>query len=110
MYCIGQVTPLAKRLVNNVYESMWQGHSRGETGRHPRRYRPCRPAARRAGRLQHRAEYCGHGIGREREEPAVLPYGQPGSGLVLQEAWCSPSRPMISRGDAASSGKTAGRW
>ncbi|OQV64965.1 methionine aminopeptidase, partial [Serratia nematodiphila DZ0503SBS1] len=25
MYCIGQVTPLAKRLVNNVYESMWQG-------------------------------------------------------------------------------------
>lgn len=25
MYCIGQTTPVAKRLVNNVYESMWAG-------------------------------------------------------------------------------------
>ena len=93
------MTPLAKRLVNNVYESMWQGIRAvkpGATGR----YRPCRPAARRAGRLQHRAGVLRHGIGRDmHEEPAVLHYGQPGSGMVLQEGMVFTIEPMINQGD-----------
>ena len=45
-------------------------------------------------------EYCGHGIGRDmHEEPAVLHYGQPGSGMALQEGMVFTIEPMINQGD-----------
>ncbi|CAI0908441.1 Methionine aminopeptidase [Serratia entomophila] len=80
MYCIGQVTPLAKRLVNNVYESLWQG------------IRAVKPGATLGD--------IGHGIGRDmHEEPAVLHFGQPGTGMTLQEGMVFTIEPMINQGD-----------
>lgn len=44
-------------------------------------------------------EYCGHGIGEGfHEEPQVLHYGQPGSGLELAEGMIFTIEPMINAG------------
>lgn len=44
-------------------------------------------------------EYCGHGIGRVfHEEPQVLHYGKPGTGLELQEGMAFTIEPMINAG------------
>jgi len=100
MYTIGQITPVAKRLVNNVYEAMWQGIRAvkpgarlGDIGHAIQRH------AEQAGYSVVR-EYCGHGIGREMHEgPAVLHYGQPGTGIILQEGMVFTIEPMINQGD-----------
>ncbi len=44
-------------------------------------------------------EYCGHGIGRQfHEEPQVLHYGEPGTGLRLEEGMTFTIEPMINAG------------
>ncbi len=44
-------------------------------------------------------EYCGHGIGRIfHEDPQVLHYGTPGTGLTLQAGMCFTIEPMINIG------------
>jgi len=44
-------------------------------------------------------EYCGHGIGREfHEDPQVLHYGRPGTGLILQAGMTFTIEPMINAG------------
>jgi len=44
-------------------------------------------------------EYCGHGIGAGfHEEPQVLHYGKPGTGMELQEGMCFTIEPMINAG------------
>lgn len=101
MYMIGEVSPLARRLVNKTYEAMWEG------------IRVVKPGATLGDigyAIQHFAEkhgysvvreYCGHGIGREmHEEPAILHFGQPGKGLMLQEGMTFTIEPMINQGKA----------
>jgi methionyl aminopeptidase len=47
-------------------------------------------------------EFCGHGIGRRfHEEPQVLHYGKPGTGLVLEPGMTFTIEPMINAGKAA---------
>ena len=44
-------------------------------------------------------EYCGHGIGREfHEEPQVLHYGRPGTGLALEKGMTFTIEPMVNAG------------
>jgi methionyl aminopeptidase len=44
-------------------------------------------------------EYCGHGIGREfHEDPQILHYGTPGTGLALQAGMCFTIEPMVNAG------------
>ena len=44
-------------------------------------------------------EYCGHGIGREfHEDPQVLHYGTPDTGMVLQEGMTFTIEPMVNAG------------
>ena len=44
-------------------------------------------------------EYCGHGIGtRFHEDPQVLHYGQPGTGLVLESGMTFTIEPMVNLG------------
>ena len=44
-------------------------------------------------------EYCGHGIGRDfHEEPQVLHYGKPATGVTLQEGMTFTIEPMINAG------------
>jgi methionyl aminopeptidase len=101
MYMVGEVTPLAKRLVNKTYEALWEGikvvkpgATLGDIGHAIQQF------AELNGYSIVR-EYCGHGIGREmHEEPQVLHYGQKGKGLVLQEGMTFTIEPMINQGKA----------
>ena len=44
-------------------------------------------------------EYCGHGIGKiYHDEPQILHYGQPGTGLEIKEGMCFTIEPMINLG------------
>ena len=44
-------------------------------------------------------EYCGHGIGREfHEDPQVLHYGKPGTGMVLEAGMTFTIEPMVNAG------------
>jgi len=54
-------------------------------------------------------EYCGHGIGRVfHEEPQVLHYGKPGTGLELKEGMTFTIEPMINAGKAQTKMKRDG--
>jgi methionyl aminopeptidase len=100
MYLIGEVAPVAKRLVKTTYEAMWAG------------IRQVKPGAR-LGDIGHAIqchaeaagysvvrEYCGHGIGRQmHEEPQVLHHGKPGTGVTLREGMVFTIEPMINQGD-----------
>tara|TARA_R110002020_G_scaffold224599_1_gene434292 strand:+ start:169416 stop:170192 length:777 start_codon:yes stop_codon:yes gene_type:complete len=98
-YLIGEVNPAAKRLVKTTYEAMWKGIKAvrpgarlGEVGWAIERH------AKKNGYSVVR-EYCGHGIGREmHEDPQVLHYGKPGTGLVLREGMVFTIEPMINQG------------
>ncbi len=101
-YLVGEVSPLAKRLVEVTYEAMWKGIAAvrpgatlGDVGYAIERH------ARRNGYSVVR-EYCGHGIGREMHEPPqVLHWGRPRTGLPLREGMVFTIEPMINRGGHA---------
>ncbi|KLV11608.1 type I methionyl aminopeptidase [Photobacterium ganghwense] len=98
-YVMPDATPIAKALVKTTYEAMWEG------------IKVVKPGARLGDvghAIQQHAEkqgysvvreYCGHGIGREmHEDPQVLHYGLPNTGLVLQEGMTFTIEPMINAG------------
>lgn len=98
-YLVGEVDPVARRLVQTTYEAMWKG------------IRAVRPGARLGDigwAIERHAkrngysvvrEYCGHGIGREmHEEPQVLHFGERGTGLPLREGMVFTIEPMLNRG------------
>jgi methionyl aminopeptidase len=99
MYYIGEPSIQAKRLVEATYECMWLG------------IRQVRPGARLGdigAAIQQHAEkqgfsivreFCGHGIGKKfHEEPQVLHYGKPGTGMPLESGMTFTIEPMINAG------------
>ncbi|KAB7648691.1 type I methionyl aminopeptidase [Polymorphobacter fuscus] len=98
-YLVGNVSPAARRLVETCYEALWKG------------IRAVRPGAR-LGDIGHAIErhakrsgysvvreYCGHGIGEQmHEEPQILHFGKPGTGLVLREGMVFTIEPMLNQG------------
>lgn len=101
MYFVGTPSPEAKKLVDTTYDAMMAG------------IRAVRPGAR-LGDVGHAIqklaeaqgysvvrEYCGHGIGKVyHEDPQVLHYGRPNTGLLLKEGMTFTVEPMINLGDA----------
>ena len=99
MFHVGKPLPHAVRLVDLTYQAMWHG------------IRAVRPGARlgdigatiqRFVESNHYSvvrEYCGHGIGRGfHEDPQVLHYGTPGTGLMLEEGMTFTIEPMVNAG------------
>ncbi|GFM58920.1 methionine aminopeptidase [Pseudomonas cichorii] len=99
MYLVGDVSPLAKRLVETTYEAtragihaVRPGATLGDIGH------AIQTVAHREGFSVVR-EYCGHGIGRTyHEEPQVLHYGTAGKGLKLKPGMVFTIEPMINAG------------
>ncbi|HVB84973.1 MAG TPA: type I methionyl aminopeptidase [Rhodanobacteraceae bacterium] len=99
MYCVGQPPTLARRLMDNAYEAMMLGIAEvrpgatlGDIGHAIQKH------AEGAGFSVVR-EYCGHGIGRiYHEDPQVLHYGKPGTGLRLEKGMVFTVEPMINAG------------
>lgn len=98
-YMIGAVSPVARRLVQTSYDAMWMGIAAvrpgarlGDIGWAIERH------AKKNGYSVVR-EYCGHGIGREmHEEPQILHFGKPGTGMAIREGMVFTIEPMINRG------------
>jgi len=102
MFAVGEPSVQARRLMQITYECMWKGITQ------------VRPGARLGdvgaviqAHAEHHGysvvrEFCGHGIGRKfHEEPQVLHYGRPGTGLVLEPGMTFTVEPMINAGKAA---------
>jgi methionyl aminopeptidase len=99
MYFVGAPSVLARRLTTACYDAMWEG------------IRVVRPGAH-LGDIGHAIqtfaenngfsvvrEYCGHGIGRiYHEDPQVLHYGKPGTGMELVTGMTFTIEPMINAG------------
>jgi methionyl aminopeptidase len=99
MFIVGEGTILAKRLAQVTYECMWKGITRvrpgarlGDIGHVIQQH------AEAAGYSVVR-EYCGHGIGKNfHEDPQILHYGRPGTGLELKTGMIFTIEPMINAG------------
>jgi methionyl aminopeptidase len=99
MFLIGETSIQANRLCEISFEAMWRG------------IRAIAPGTR-LGDLGHTIqqyvegqgysvvrEYCGHGIGRVfHEDPQVLHYGEPGTGLELVPGMTFTVEPMVNAG------------
>ncbi len=99
MYFVGKPPAHAQRLTEKCFEAMWRG------------IETVRPGTR-LGDIGHAIqsfveqnnytvvrEYCGHGIGRiYHEDPQVLHYGEPGTGLALEPGMTFTIEPMINAG------------
>jgi len=99
MYFVGKPAPHAQRLAETCFAAMWRGIEVVRPGAH-------------LGDIGHAIqrfveehdysvvrEYCGHGIGRVyHEDPQVLHYGEPGTGLELQPGMTFTIEPMVNAG------------
>jgi methionyl aminopeptidase len=99
MFYVGDPSIMAERLTRTCFDAMWRG------------IRAIRPGTRLGDigyaiqsfveeqRFSVVREYCGHGIGRVfHEDPQVLHYGRPGTGLELVPGMTITVEPMINAG------------
>jgi methionyl aminopeptidase len=98
-YLIGNAPTAARRLVRVAQEAMWQGIKQVRPGAHLGDIGfAIERHAKRNGYSVVR-DYCGHGIGRQmHEEPQVLNFGRPGTGLTLREGMVFTIEPMVNQG------------
>ena len=102
MYLLGDVSIQARRLCEITFEGMWLGISVvrpgayiGDIGAIIQKH------AEKNGYSVVR-EFCGHGIGANfHEDPQVLHYGKPGTGIELKPGMIFTIEPMINAGKAA---------
>jgi methionyl aminopeptidase len=99
MFFVGKASILGRRLVDITQKAMWKGIELVRPGAH-------------LGDIGHAIqqfveshgysvvqEYCGHGIGRGfHEDPQVLHYGSPGTGVQLQAGMTFTIEPMVNAG------------
>ena len=101
MFYVGTPSVLAKRLSETAFECMMKGietvkpgATLGDIGHVIQQHAEAR-------NYSVVREYCGHGIGRVfHEDPQVLHYGTPGSGMALREGMTFTIEPMINAGKA----------
>lgn len=99
MYFVGEPSVLARRLVETTFEAMMlgigvvrPGATLGDIGHAIQQH------VEQRGYSVVR-EYCGHGIGRVyHDDPQVLHYGEPGTGLRLREGMTFTVEPMVNAG------------
>jgi methionyl aminopeptidase len=99
MFCVGEVSPHAKRLIKITQESMYLGIQQVKPGATLGDIGQAIQIHAESNRYSVVREYCGHGIGKAfHEDPQVLHYGKAGSGEVLQAGMIFTIEPMINLG------------
>ncbi len=102
MFFVGKPKILAQRLCKVTYESLWKaidlvkpGATLGDIGHAIQSHVE-------AARFSIVQDFCGHGIGRVfHDDPSVLHYGKPGTGVELREGMFFTIEPMVNAGKAA---------
>ncbi|THB74508.1 MAG: type I methionyl aminopeptidase [Gammaproteobacteria bacterium] len=99
MFFIGEPSILAKRLCNVAKECLDIGISMVKPGVRLGNIGHAIQSHAEKNRFSVVREYCGHGIGREfHEDPQVLHYGKPDTGIILEEGMTFTIEPMVNAG------------
>jgi methionyl aminopeptidase len=99
-FFVGEASILARRLAQASYDSMWAaikmvkpGVRLGDIGYTIQRIVE-------GANFSVVREYCGHGIGRDfHEDPQVLHYGKPNTGMALEAGMTFTIEPMVNAGE-----------
>ncbi len=99
MFFVGKPPVIAERLSKAAFEGMWLGIEQVRPGAHLGDIGFAIQSHVEAQRFSIVREYCGHGIGRIfHEDPQVLHYGRPGTGLLLEAGMTFTVEPMVNAG------------
>jgi methionyl aminopeptidase len=99
MYFVGTAAVLPRRLSETCHEAMWRGIRVVKPGAHLGDIGHAIQTYAESHHFSVVREYCGHGIGRiYHEDPQVLHYGRPGTGLELTPGMTFTIEPMINAG------------
>jgi methionyl aminopeptidase len=99
MYCIGKPSVLAERLVRVTQECLYRGIGAVRAGATLGDIGHAIQSHAEAQNFSVVREFCGHGIGRVfHDEPQVVHYGRPNTGMRLEEGMTFTIEPMINAG------------
>lgn len=102
MFLVAEPSIQAKRLCDVTYECMWVGIDKIRPGAHLGDIGAAIQAHAEGHGFTVVREFCGHGIGRKfHEDPQILHYGRPGTGMQLEPGMIFTVEPMINAGKAA---------
>ena len=99
MFCVGEVSPFAKRLIKVTQECLFLGIQQikpgatfGDVGHVIQKHAESH-------RYSIVREFCGHGIGAKfHEDPHVMHFGKPGEGEVMEAGMIFTIEPMLNIG------------
>jgi methionyl aminopeptidase len=99
MYVVGEPSVMARRLIDTTREAMWRGIKAVRPGATLGDIGHAIQSFVEARRFSVVREYCGHGIGQVyHEDPQVLHYGEPGTGITLVPGMTFTVEPMVNEG------------
>jgi methionyl aminopeptidase len=99
MFYVGEPTVLGRRLCETTREAMIAGIEQVRPGAHLGDIGHAVQKLAEGRGYSVVREYCGHGIGRTfHEEPQVVHYGRPGTGVELVAGMCITIEPMLNAG------------
>jgi len=99
MFCVGEVSVFAKRLMKVTQEAMYKGIEQVRPGARLGDIGHAIQKHAESNRYSVVREFCGHGIGKKfHEEPQVLHYGKIGTGEMLDTGMILTIEPMINLG------------
>jgi methionyl aminopeptidase len=99
MFYAGEPSIQAKRLCNLTFEAMWRGILQVKAGAYLGDVGYAIQSFAEKNGYTIVREFCGHGIGKKfHEEPQVLHYGRPGTGVKLVPGMIFTVEPMINAG------------
>jgi len=99
MFYVGEPSTAARRVCEVAYKALWLGIGMVRPGIRLGDIGHAIQSMVEAEGMAVVREYCGHGIGRVfHEEPQVLHYGRPGTGLELEPGMTFTIEPMVNLG------------
>jgi len=99
MFCLGKVTPFAKRLVDVTREALFLGIEKIKPGNHFGDIGYAIQKHAHKHRYSVVQEFCGHGVGKEfHEPPHVMHYGKAGAGDEFKPGMIFTIEPMLNIG------------
>ncbi|MGD0959830.1 MAG: type I methionyl aminopeptidase [Methylomonas sp.] len=99
MFCVGNVPPHAKRLVEVTRESLFLGIEQVKPGAHFGDIGHAIQKHAESHRFSVVQEFCGHGIGKKfHEEPHVMHFGKIGEGQIIEPGMIFTIEPMLNQG------------
>ena len=101
MFYVGEPSIQARRLCESTYQAMWRGIRRVKPGAYLGDIGFAIQGFAEGLGYSVVREFCGHGIGKNfHEEPQILHYGKPNTGMRLEAGMIFTIEPMINAGRA----------